>query len=143
MRTAVGVEGHQKIVGCFSAPTPTKQSLNPKLLKYLEPVDQTIQNENSVLLEWGFRASIYTRGGWSKIMQDDDHDWRSVDRNIILFTNYSNDSILASIPYLVVAFEVILILMVPTKRGFFDWEPALAYTVAIMLAVSCGTGRAD
>lgn len=26
--------------------------------------------------------------------------------------------------------------MVPTKRGFFDWEPALAYTVVIMLALS-------
>lgn len=34
------------------------------------------------------------------------------------------------------AFEAILILMVPTKRGFFDWEPALAYTVVIMLALS-------
>ena len=38
------------------------------------------------------------------------------------------------IPYLVVAFEAILTLMVPTKRGFFYWEPALAYTVVTMLA---------
>ena len=38
------------------------------------------------------------------------------------------------IPYLVVAFEAILILMVPSKRGSFDWESALAYTVVTMLA---------
>ena len=37
------------------------------------------------------------------------------------------------IPYLVVAFEAILILIVLTKRGFFYWESALAYTVVIML----------
>ena len=30
------------------------------------------------------------------------------------------------------AFEAIIILMVPTERGFFDWEPALAYTVVIL-----------
>ena len=47
------------------------------------------------------------------------------------------------VPYLVVVFEAILIIMVLTKRGFFDWEPALAYTVVIMLAVSCGAGRVD
>ena len=43
------------------------------------------------------------------------------------------------IPYLVVAFEAILTLMVPTKRGFFYWEPALAYTVVTMLAPSPAT----
>ena len=43
------------------------------------------------------------------------------------------------IPYLVAAFEAIHILMVPTKRGLFDWEPALAYTVVTMLAPSPAT----
>ena len=43
------------------------------------------------------------------------------------------------IRYLVVAFGAILILMIPTERGFFDWEPELAYTVVTMLAPSPAT----